>query len=113
MATQPATKLISPGIQAVATRLRPADDGRPRLCYLRDSLVRRDAELADKHKPGSIEEEYSGYIWDTRNNRKKGEEPLKENDHGMDATRYLVAYVDGIGRARWIPVALSGEARQA
>jgi PBSX family phage terminase large subunit len=111
MQTTAAYKAVSPGIQAVATRLRPAGDGKPRLFYLRDSLIRRDPELVEKKLPVCIEEEYDSYIWDLANNRKKGEEPLKQNDHGMDATRYLVAYVDGIG-PRWIPTSMLGPARE-
>jgi len=32
--------------------------------------------------------------WDTHNGKKMGEEPVKENDHGMDALRYMVAHFD-------------------
>lgn len=99
MPTEPAHKAVSPGIQAVATRLRPAGDGKPRLFYLRDSLVERDADLVDARKPTCTEEEYDSYVWNLTSGRRKGEEPVKEYDHGMDCTRYMVAQRDLVGRA--------------
>lgn len=36
--------------------------------------------------------------WDTSANRRKGEEPKKAFDHGMDVTRYITAEVDQIGK---------------
>jgi PBSX family phage terminase large subunit len=92
--TQPARKDLRPGIQAVAARLRKQPDGKARLYLLRDALVHRDPLLDEAKKPTCTEEEFDGYVWDTSNNRKQGEEPLKVNDHGMDALRYLVAQFD-------------------
>jgi phage terminase large subunit len=94
--TLPAYKGVSPGIQAVATRLRVAADGRARLFFLRDSLIRRDPALDEKKKPACTEEEFDSYVWDLSNNRKKGEEPLKENDHGCDMLRYGVCWLDKV-----------------
>lgn len=91
--TTPAHKSVSDGIQAVAERLRPVN-GTPRLLFLRDSLVERDTDLAEAGHPTGTEDEFTSYVWNTSANRKKGEEPVKENDHGMDATRYLVAHFD-------------------
>lgn len=98
--TTAARKDVSPGIQAVAQRLRQAADGRPRIVYLRDSLVSRDPLLDDRKLPCCTEEEVEGYVWDTASGKlnpdgtTRKEEPLKLNDHGMDATRYMVAYFD-------------------
>jgi PBSX family phage terminase large subunit len=92
--TIPAIKMVSPGIQAVKSRLAPAGDGKPRLFILRDSLYQRDARLDESKLPASTLEEFDMYIWDTSNNRKQGEEPVKKFDHGMDAMRYMVAYKD-------------------
>ena len=89
-----AFKSVSPGLQAVQTRLRKAGDGKPRIMFMRDSLVYRDQDLVDMAKPVCTEEEVEGYIWDPK--FKKGEQPLKQGDHGCDATRYLVAYVDDV-----------------
>lgn len=85
---------VAPGIQAVQQRLQPAGDGRPRLALVRDALVERDEALVDKALPTCVEEEIDGYVWDLSAGRKKGEEPVKANDHGLDALRYLVAHVD-------------------
>lgn len=95
--TVPAYKLISPGIQAVTTRLQAGHDGKPRLQLLRDSLVFRDATLAEAHKPTCSDEEVDGYVWPQgAGGRSVKEQPIKENDHGMDCWRYLVAYVDNL-----------------
>lgn len=97
--TLPAFKSVSPGIQAVQTRLRVADDGRPRLFVMRDATVDRDSALVEAGKPARTEDEFESYVWDTRMNQRKGEAPVKEHDHGMDAMRYLVAHVDKIARS--------------
>ena len=98
--TTPARKDVSPGIQAVAQRLKRAGDGRVRLQLLRDALVSRDGLLDERKLPCSTEEEVEGYVWDTQapklnpDGTYRKEEPLKVNDHGMDALRYMVAYFD-------------------
>lgn len=99
LATVAAKKDVSPGIQAVAVRLRDAGDGRRRLYLFRDALVERDPELDDAKRPASTEEEIEGYVWDVGNGRKKGEEPVKRDDHGADCLRYLVAHFDLGGRS--------------
>ena len=68
---------------------RPAGDGKPRLCFLRDSLVERDADLADRKKPACTEEEMESYVWDANK-----EKPVKEADHGLDGCRYMIAHRD-------------------
>lgn len=101
MATLPAKKTVSDGIQAVASRLKPAGDGKPRLFFVSGALVERDPELTSSARPACTEEEIGGYVWDK--NRGSGEEkdsPVKEMDDGMDATRYLVAHLDLVGRPR-------------
>jgi PBSX family phage terminase large subunit len=92
-----AYKAVQDGIQAVAARFKVAGDGKARLFYMRDALVERDPKLEEAKKPACTEEEVEGYIWDTSNKRKTGEEPVKKDDHGCDATRYLVAFVDNVG----------------
>jgi len=92
-----AKKDVSVGIQAVQARLRVQDDGRPRLYLCRDAVEKRDELLAEAHKPTSTLEEVTGYVWDSTGNRGVKEAPLKENDHGMDALRYVVAHID-LGR---------------
>lgn len=99
MATIPARKSVSDGLQAVAARLRRAGDGRARIAFLRDSLVERDQELADAKKPTCTEEEIPSYIWNPEK-----DEPVKKDDHGCDTTRYTVAECDlgGTLNVRWV-----------
>ena len=98
MATQPAHKRVTEGLQAVDARLRRAGDGKPKLFLLRDSLVERDWRLEEAKKPCRTEEEMDSYVWrETRAGFK--EEPLRQDDHGNDALRYMVAYLDI--RATW------------
>lgn len=97
--TLPAYKPIQQGIQAVKARLRPGAPGRG-LFLVRDALVRRDTELVQAGKPTCTEEEWDGYVWDEKVNRfvnsKKDELPLDKDNHGMDATRYIVAFADDL-----------------
>ena len=92
--TTAAKKDISEGIQCVDARLRPAGDGIPRLRIMRDSLVERDQELSEAKQPTCVEDETEVYVWDTRQGKKKGEEPIDANNHGWDCVRYLCAYFD-------------------
>ncbi|GHH57758.1 phage terminase large subunit [Lentzea cavernae] len=94
MGTTAAKKSVSDGIQAVQSRLKLVGEkpGKPRLMILRDSVLYRDKALEDAKKPCCTAEEIPGYIWDP--SKKKGEEPLKMNDHGCDAKRYLVVELE-------------------
>ncbi|NUS26057.1 MAG: terminase [Streptomyces sp.] len=100
MGTSAAHKSVSDGIQAVQSRLKMQADGRPRLFVVRGALVERDGELDGAKKPACTEEEVTGYVWAVKPGNSGGlkEEPLKENDHGMDALRYMVAERDLGGR---------------
>ena len=93
--TVAAKKNVVEGIQAVQSRLKIAADGKPRLFIMRGCTVERDSALDDAKKPTSTHEEVTGYVWA---NGKHNEEPLKENDHGCDAKRYIVAQIDLVGR---------------
>lgn len=96
--TTPALKSISPGIQAVQKRLRRNGDGRPRLFIFDDALDARDEELARKIKPTCTAQEFEVYSWPVGADGKSLKEvPVKEHDHGMDAMRYAVAHLDGLG----------------
>src|SRR5262249_45881525 len=92
--TTAAKKEVLAGIQLVASRFRKAGDGRPRLFIMRGVLVARDEALADKHKPTCTADEIDSYIWKQSSTPGRKEEPLKENDHGCDAKRYMVAHLD-------------------
>lgn len=91
MSIRPANKAVGMGIQQTASRMRVAGDGKPRLFILRDALVRRDPVLSEAHKPTSTIEEVEGYVWDMGSGRRKGEDPVKKDDHGCDAMRYICA----------------------
>jgi phage terminase large subunit len=105
MSTVPARKGVSDGLQAVQARLKPAGDGRPRLLLMRDALLELDASLEDAKKPTCTEQEVVGYVWaQPMPGRPPKEVPLKEDDHGCDAMRYMVADRDMGSRpgVRWL-----------
>lgn len=106
MATSPAKKTVSDGIQHVQSRLKAAGDGRPRLFVVRDALVERDEALEEASLPLSLTDEVGGYVWAVKPGNAGGlkEEPVKKDDHAMDAMRYMVAELDlsGRPRMRWL-----------
>jgi PBSX family phage terminase large subunit len=90
-----ANKAITPGIQAVQSRIRPAGDGRPRLFFLRGALVEADTALIEAKRPYSTDQEVGEYVWQKDKDGKPQKEfPTDLHNHGMDAMRYAVAYVD-------------------
>jgi phage terminase large subunit len=98
--TKAAVKTVRDGIQAVESRLRAG-----RITVFRNAVVQRDPALDEFSRPQGFAEEISGYVWlPPVNGRAAKEEPLKENDHAMDAARYLVAHRDGKthGTVRWL-----------
>lgn len=95
--SQAADKRVMPGIQAVQERLKVAGDGRPRLFVMRGATVAVDWQLEEARRPTSTLEEFPGYVW---NDKQAKDEPVKANDHGMDAMRYAVMHVDG-GAGNW------------
>jgi phage terminase large subunit len=96
--TVAAFKSVSPGIQAAQRRMRAEADDRPRLFLLRDSLVAVDQDLKDAHKPTCTEEEIDSYVWASGRAGRVGDVPVKQDDHGCDALRYVVAFADAIAR---------------
>lgn len=101
--TQRALKAITPGIQAVVDRLRPAGDKRPRLFVMKGARIDVDEMLTDAKLPTNTEQEFDGYSYPKGKDGKPVKEvPLDVNNHGMDAMRYAVAYIDGIsGGTAW------------
>lgn len=89
MPTTAAKKTVTDGINAVASRIKVQGDGKPRIYLCRDAIIKRDPLLLDAKKPTSTIDEISGYIWNPTK-----DVPEKENDHGMDAMRYMVAFKD-------------------
>ena len=91
-----ADKRVSVGIQAVNERLKVTDDGQPRLFVVRDCTIEVDAVMQSQHRPTSTHGEFGGYVWPkTKAKRAADERPVKSDDHGMDALRYMVMYFDG------------------
>ncbi|MDX2513850.1 phage terminase large subunit [Streptomyces stelliscabiei] len=103
LSTAAAKKTVSDGIQAVQSRLKVQADGKPRLFIFRDSLAEVDEDLAARALPTRTVEEITGYIWAVKpgsGGSELKEEPLKKDDHAMDALRYMVAARDLVGRTR-------------
>lgn len=100
LSTEPAFKFVSEGIETCQRRFRIAGDGRPRIFLLRNALVEKDPTLEDAHKPTCTHEEIPDYVWkETKEGKAPKEEPVKENDHGCDAMRYIAAHRDTSDRA--------------
>jgi len=107
MSTKNAKKTVEDGIQAVKSRLVPSEvDGKPRVFLCLDAVVEKDPELVDKKKPTCTLDEIVGYVWDRgtvkaqTDGKPPKEQPVKENDHGMDALRYMIAERDLRNRPR-------------
>lgn len=90
-----ASKAISRGLQAVELRLAQAGDGKPRLFVMRDSLIERDERLVEMRAPVSLEQEFDVYMWPKGADGKALKEtPVDKDNHGVDALRYGVMYID-------------------
>jgi phage terminase large subunit len=67
----------------------------PRIFLLADSLVDRDEEVAEAGLPLGLIGELPGYIWKPGPDGKPiPDEPLKQDDHSCDTTRYVIAEED-------------------
>lgn len=90
-----ADKRVMVGIEKVEERLRVAGDGKPRIMFFRDALIEVDQSLADEFLPTCTLDEFGSYIWEPGIDGKPNkEQPQKLHDHGMDAMRYAVMYLD-------------------
>lgn len=101
MATQPAHKSVSDGVQAMQARLRVQPDGQPRLYVVQECLLERDPLLVEAKKPTCFEDEIAEYVWPQDVKPEKREAPVKENDHAMDTGRYVIAERDLGARPRY------------
>lgn len=90
MSTEPAHKSVLEGIDAVQVRMKLQLDGKPRVFLIRDAVVDKDPDLDESGKPTCTLEELPGYVWSD----KTKEQPVKEDDDGCDAMRYVVAEMD-------------------
>ena len=94
--TKAADKRVKVGIEKVQERIRPSGDGKPRIFLMVDSLIEEDAALKESHRPTCTRDEFPSYVWmQPGDGRAAKEEPVKVNDHGMDALRYATTYLDG------------------
>lgn len=95
-----ANKNVVQGLQAVARRFKVAGDGKPRLFLMRGCTVDVDKDLEQRLRPTSTVQEVPGYVWDTS----EKERPVKEDDHGCDAMRYVCMLRDrgSAVRFRWV-----------
>lgn len=91
MSTNAAHKSVSEGIDCVNRRLKPREDETFGIYILDDALVEEDPDLKEASKPVCTKEEIPAYVWA---DKKTKEQPVKEDDHGCDAMRYLAAEID-------------------
>jgi phage terminase large subunit len=94
--TVDAEKSVIDGIQAVKKRLAFDDRGRADLYFMEGARVHRpDSDRLMEEETLKTTDEISGYVWAEDADGNEEEEPVKEEDHGMDAMRYLVYTLDG------------------
>ena len=92
-----AQKDVQVGIEKVQERLKVRNDGKPSLYIVRDALIERDETRRAVFRSTSTEEEFAGYIYpEAKQGKSEEEKPVKVDDHGMDALRYMVMYLDGV-----------------
>jgi len=92
-----AYKHEEPGRQAVLERLQKMKNGKARLYIFEDCLVYPDEKLIDAKKIYSTTQEFDSYVYEkAKDGKPSTDRPLKQNDHGMDAMRYGVSYVDNV-----------------
>jgi len=99
--TVAADKRISVGIEKTQERLRVQADGRARLYVMRDALIEEDPILKMKFRPLKTEDEFPAYAYpEAKDGKPSKEEPVDVDNHGMDAARYAVMYVEGLHNRR-------------
>lgn len=96
-----AKKDIVIGVQAVESRLAVQGDGKPRLFIMRDCLVDEDPHLIEARLPTHTAAEIPEYVYKENSATKNADElPVKNNDHGVDAMRYMVMHLDSKTKKR-------------
>lgn len=101
-ATVKARKDVSPGIQAVASRLAVQANGLPRFQVFRDSVIHNDPLAPSDKMPRGFVAEVGGYVWMTERGTDgiPKEAPVKAADDAADMVRYAVMYEDGAPPAK-------------
>ena len=93
--TIPAQKAVSTGIECVQNRLRVQEDGKPRIFIFHDATVEIDQSLVEMGKPTGTAQEFDSYCYpENKEGKPVKEEPVKVDDHGMDAMRYGMMWLD-------------------
>jgi phage terminase large subunit len=93
--TTAARKDVSDGIREVKRRLRVDENGRAEVHLIRGARAHQaDRHLRTDDKPPDTLTEIQGYSW-----QDDGDEPVKEDDHGVDAMRYALFSEKKLGRA--------------
>lgn len=95
--TTPADKALLTGIEAVTERLQEA-----RLFLVADALDGLDEHLHESKLPVCTQAEFPTYEWKPpQPGHNAREEPIDRDNHGLDALRYAVRFVDSMyGRRR-------------
>jgi phage terminase large subunit len=89
---------IRPGIDAVKQRLKVAEDGRPRLQFLRGARRETDSALEFAKRPLGVLDEITAYVWPKGADGKPVKEvPVDDNNHGLDSLRYAC-----MGKTPWL-----------
>lgn len=100
LGTKPAIKFVSYGIDHHKARLKPDEDGLAGFYLMEDALVERDPWLVENLRPTSTVEEYASYVWKVSPDGRVQDEPVKEDDDGVDCDRYMTMEKDFKGKAR-------------
>lgn len=79
------------GVEAVEARLKVDERGKSRMYFVVDAVTERDPELEKVKKPCCTLDEMGGYVWPSGVKPDQRDNPVKEDDHGMDAMRYMAA----------------------
>lgn len=107
LGTTAAIKTVHDGIDAVQERLKVHPTlGEPRLFIMDTTLVERDQVLVDGMRPTCTRDEFASYVWAVKPSGRKKDEPVKDDDDGMDCTRYLVASEDLRGQSRYREISM-------
>lgn len=86
VATTPASKDIESGIQSVKSKLMLDDTGQPQFYILQGARAHGPDEALDMdERPTKTMSEFYSYEWEDDE-----EEPVDEDNHGMDALRYFI-----------------------
>lgn len=86
---------IKLGIDFFTTRLKDTSSDRPRFAVYEYAQTERDEALAAVDKPTSILQEFEEYVWpEDKDGKPRKEEPVDENNHALDAARYVVMDLD-------------------